>query len=90
MLTMADLMMWSACESDGADSPEGYQTAINRSPTWAKSHNRKRKFESLVEVLTGRITRADESERLHHGRRHYTGSGWKSGGLITSAERERS
>ena len=81
---------WSADDSDGVDSPEGYQTAKDRSQTWIKGQSRKRQSESLVEALTERITRADESERLRYERGHYTESGWKSGGLITSAGNQSS
>ena len=41
-------------------------------------------IESVVAALFDRITRTNESERLHHERRHHTGSGLKSKGLTTS------
>ena len=50
---------WSTEESNGADSPEGYQIAKEKSPAWVKGQSRKRPAESLVEALTGRITKAD-------------------------------
>ena len=51
---------------------------------------RKRRFESLLAALSRKITTADRSERLHHERRHYTESGWKSRGLATSAGNQSS
>ena len=82
---------WLAGESDGADSPEKYQTAKDRFLAWVEGQSRKRQFESLVKALTGRITKADDvSEILHHERGHYTGSKSESGGLITSAENQSS
>ena len=80
----------SADGSDCADSPEEYQIAKDKSPAWVKGQSRKRPPESLVEALTGRITKADVSERLHHKRGHYTGSGSMSGGLIISAGNQSS
>ena len=79
---------------DSNNGPHGrgrlmrYQTDKDKSPTWVKGPSRKRQPESLVEALTGRITRADESECLHNERRHYTWLGSKPGGLITFAENQ--
>ena len=51
----------------------------------SKDQSRKRQSESLVEVLSGKITTADRSERVHHERGHNTGSELEPGGLTTSA-----
>ena len=51
---------------DGADSPDGFQIAKEKSPGWVKCQNRRQPPDGLVEALTGRITIAnDVLERLH-------------------------
>ena len=79
-----------ANESDGADRPKEYQTAKDRSPAWVKGQSRKRRSESLVETLSGKITTADRSNRVYHERGHYTESELESGGLTKFAVNQSS